>query len=55
MAEEEPVSKLESTIETLEIMLDRRLFNQILATADVLEERVRQGKLHSFEEVFPEE
>lgn len=52
---EDLVSRLESTIETLEIVLDRRLFNQILATADDLEEQMRQGKLRSFGEVFPEE
>ncbi len=52
---QELVSKLESTLETLEIMLDHRLFNQILATAEGLEERVRRGKLRSFEEVFQEQ
>jgi len=35
--------------------MDRKLFNQILATADSLEEDVRQGKLHSLEEAFPED
>ena len=41
--------------ETLEITLDRKLFNQILAVADTLEKDLRSGKLHSFEEAFEEE
>ena len=41
--------------ETLEITLDRKLFNQILAAADTLEKDLRSGKLHSFEEAFEEE
>jgi hypothetical protein len=32
---------------TLEITLDRKLFNQILAAADTLEKDVRSGKLHT--------
>ena len=47
--------KLESVIETLEITMDRKLFNQILATADTLEEDLRLGKLHSLEEAFGED
>ena len=41
-----------SLAETLEIAADRRLFMQILKAAATLEEDVRVGKLHSFEEAF---
>jgi hypothetical protein len=47
--------KLESLVETLEIAMDRKLFNQILAAADTLESDLRAGKLHSLEEAFAEE
>ncbi len=46
---------LESAIETLEIAMDRKLFNQILAAAGTLEEDVRLGRLRSLEEAFAEE
>jgi hypothetical protein len=44
-----------SLLETLEITVDRKLFNQIMAVADGLEEDLRLGRLHSFEEAFGEE
>jgi hypothetical protein len=47
--------KLESVIETLEIAMDRKLFNQILAAADTLDEDLRLGKLHSLEDAFAED
>jgi hypothetical protein len=47
--------QLESVIETLEIAMDRKLFNQILAAADTLEEDLRLGKLHSLEDAFAED
>ncbi len=47
--------KLESVVETLEIAMDRKLFNQILAAADTLEEDLRLGKLHSLEDAFAED
>ena len=47
--------KLESLLETLEIAMDRKLFNQILAAADSLEEDLRLGKLHSLEDAFAED
>ena len=47
--------KLENLVETLEIALDRKLFNQILAAADTLEEDLRLGKLHSLEDAFAED
>jgi hypothetical protein len=34
--------------------MDRRLFNQILAAEDALEEDLRSGKLHSVEDAFAE-
>jgi len=46
--------QLESVIETLEIAMDRKLFNQILAAADTLEHDLRLGKLHSLEDAFGE-
>jgi hypothetical protein len=46
--------KFESLIETLEIAMDRRLFNQILTAADTLEEDLRLGKLNSLEDAFGE-
>src|ERR1700674_4443575 len=47
--------KLESVVETLEIAMDRKLFNQILAAADTLDEDLRLGKLHSLEDAFAED
>jgi hypothetical protein len=47
--------KLESRYETQEIAMDRKLFDQILAARDTLEEDLRLGKLHSLEEAFAEE
>jgi hypothetical protein len=47
--------QLESRFETQEIAMDRKLFDQILAAADSLEEDLRLGKLHSLEDAFAEE
>src|SRR6266481_5860702 len=47
--------KLEAVVETLEIAMDQKLFNQILAAADTLDEDLRLGKLHSLEDAFAEE
>ena len=47
--------KLEAVIETLEIAMDRKLFNQILNAADTLEDDLRLGKLHSLEDAFAED
>ena len=49
------LKRYSSLLETLEITVDRKLFNQIMAVADSLEEDLRQGRLHSFEEAFGEE
>jgi hypothetical protein len=48
-------TKIESLVETLEIAMDRKLFNQILAAADTLEDDLRLGKLHSLEDAFAED
>jgi hypothetical protein len=44
--------RLDSLTETLEIAMDRKLLNQILAAADTLEEDIRLGKLHSLGDAF---
>jgi predicted Ser/Thr protein kinase len=48
-------TNLESAMETLEIAMDRKLFNQILAAADTLDDDLRLGKLHSLEDAFAED
>jgi hypothetical protein len=52
---DEIVKQLEAVIETLEIISDQKLFNQILAVSESLEQKTRLVKLHSFEEAFGEE
>jgi hypothetical protein len=47
--------QLEAVVETLEIAMDRKLFNQILAAADTLDDDLRLGKLHSLDDAFAEE
>lgn len=49
------VQQLRAVIETLDIMSDQKLFNQIVGVAQTLEEDTRLGRLHSFEEAFGEE
>jgi hypothetical protein len=51
----ELVNQLNSLVETLEITTDRKLFGQIVRAASTLEQDVRLGKLHSFDEAFGEE
>ena len=51
---QELLKRFSSLVETLEIMADRKLFNQILAAAGTLEEDLRRGRLHSVEEAFGE-
>jgi hypothetical protein len=46
--------RLEGLVETLEIAMDQRLFNQILVAADTLEDDLRLGKLHSLEDALAE-
>jgi len=47
--------QLEAVVETLEITMDGKLFKQILAAADTLDEDLRLGKLHSLDDAFAEE
>lgn len=51
---EELRGKCASLIETLEILADRKLFDQILAADPTLERDLRSGRLHSLEEAFAE-
>lgn len=43
-----------AALETLEIVADTRLFSRLLKTAEALDEEIRRGNLHSFEEAFGE-
>lgn len=47
--------KLRAVAETLDIMMDQKLYAQILKAAKTLDEDRRLGKLHSMEEAFGEE
>lgn len=46
------LKNLESIRETLDILTDPTLVNRLLKTAETLEETIKQGRLHSFEEAF---
>ena len=48
-------NRFESVGETMEIARDRELFNQIMVTADTLEEDLRLGKLYSLADAFADE
>lgn len=48
-----PTNKqITEVFETLEIAADRKLFTQVLASADTLEEDLRSGKLYSLDDAF---
>lgn len=49
---EELLAKLRSAIETLAITTDPRLLSNLLRAADTIDEDLRLGKLHRFEEAF---
>jgi hypothetical protein len=49
---EKLVSQLKSAAETLEITCDPKLLSKILAVSKTIDEDIRLGKLHSFEEAF---
>jgi hypothetical protein len=49
---DELLANLRSAIETLEITTDARLFSNLLKAADTIDEDLRLGKLHTFEEAF---
>ena len=46
------MDRLASALETLEIMMDKRLFNNIMRSMDTLDEDMRRGRLHSFDDAF---
>jgi hypothetical protein len=41
-----------SLAETLEIMADRKLFDQVMKASETLEADLKRGDLHSLEEAF---
>lgn len=49
---EKLVGQLKSAAETLEITCDPKLLSKILAVSKTIDEDIRLGKLHSFEEAF---
>jgi len=49
------VRELRAAQETLEIIMDKRLFLRILAAVRTLDRDIRRGELYSFEEAFREE
>lgn len=49
---DELLRKLRTTVETLEITADPKLFGQILRAAQTIDRDARCGKLHSFDEAF---
>jgi hypothetical protein len=46
------VGQLKAAAETLEITSDPTLLSKILAVSKTIDEDIRLGKLHSFEEAF---
>jgi hypothetical protein len=52
---DELVRNFRTLLETLEIIKDQKLFNQILRASATMDEDIRLGKLHSFEEAFGDE
>jgi hypothetical protein len=52
---DELLTKLKSMMETLEIIKDQQLFSQIMTASKTIDEDIRLGRLHSFEEAFGEE
>jgi hypothetical protein len=49
---EDLLTQMESLSETVEIIADRRLFNQIMSATDTLDEDLRLGRLAGVEEAF---
>ncbi len=49
---EDLLTQMESLSETVEIIADRRLFNQIMSAADTLDEDLRLGRLAGIDEAF---
>lgn len=52
---EKLMRELSSARETLEITCDPKLFNGLLASKDTIDEDLRLGKLHSWQEVMGED
>ena len=52
---DELVTAFKTVLETLEIIKDQKLFNQVLRASATMDEDIRLGKLHSFEEAFGDE
>jgi len=52
---EDLLKRVKALKETLEITMDERLFSRIMAVAGTLDEDIRLGKLHSFEEAFDDD
>jgi hypothetical protein len=49
------IEELKSAIETLQVMADQRLFQQVLRAGATLDDDIRLGRLHSLEEAFGNE
>lgn len=47
--------QLRSAIATLEVTADSKILSQVLSVAKTIDEDIRLGKLHSFEEAFEDE
>jgi hypothetical protein len=45
-------AELRTIVETLAFVADQRLYFQILAAAETLEEDIRKQSLHAFDDVF---
>jgi len=52
---DEIMHRLRASVETLEIAMDKTLLQKILSAAETLDSDIRQGKLHSMDEVFGED
>ncbi len=52
---DELLQRLRALRETLGVMANPKLYNQLLRAEKTLDEDVRLGRLHSFEEAFEEE
>jgi hypothetical protein len=51
---DELVGKVKMLAETLEISTDRKLLGRLIESGKTIDEDIRLGKLHSFEEAFGE-
>jgi hypothetical protein len=51
----EVLDRLRSAIETINVIKDQKLYGQIMRVSGTIDEDIRLGRLHSFEEAFGEE